>query len=357
MHNNPPIFSTRKIDLFVPEREELASVLQNGLRYHFVEATVEWVDCPDLTQEPFNLATSGLCGNAVIFEMSGMSYLFPSPKSDFMYNIKRIIKEIYNISNNGLIIGASIGLRLRQQQFIQLGDLIMNASFSRVTENDIEIINKSRLAFLDETTGRCALESIINSDPHCYPHGNFFISEGKPGQVLKVRAKKRIGLQFLTALQYSLEKKYSSGIYPKLIGLGGTFVMKSGIARHHVLPYQWSNTLTNARSIRNWLRYFDLKAPLVAIGTLLSGVESYEDACELSGLDVYGLTDIHFHAFSSNGSAGGHFYTDLESMDPVEYLGYFYPARIFNHVDPRPSCGELINFNDIMPRRSSHNFN
>lgn len=57
-----------------------------------------------------------------------------------------------------------------------------------------------------------------NSDAHCYPHGNFFISEGKPGQVLKVRAKKRIVLQFLTALQCTLEKKYSNDTYPKLIG-------------------------------------------------------------------------------------------------------------------------------------------
>lgn len=94
----------------------------------------------------------------------------------------------------------------------------MNASFLRVTEDDIEIINKSHLAFLDKTMERCALESITNSDPHCYPHGNFFISEGKPGQVLKVRAKKRIGLQFLTALQYTLEKKYYNDTYPKLIG-------------------------------------------------------------------------------------------------------------------------------------------
>ncbi|KAL6420593.1 hypothetical protein ACFW04_014640 [Cataglyphis niger] len=343
----PPIFSMRKMELFVPQREELATVLQNGLKYHFVEATVEWVDCPDLTQEPFNLATSGLCGDAIISEISGMSYLFPFMESEFQYSIKRIIKEIYNNFNNGLIIGASICLHLRQY-LVQLGELIMNASFSRVTKDDIEIINKSHIAFLDETTGRCALESITNSDPHCYPHGNFFISEGKPGQVLKVWAKKRIGLQFLTALQYTLEKKYSSDIYPKLIGLGGTFVMKSGRARHHIMPYNWNNNLTNARRIHNWLHYCDLHAPLVAVGTLLSSNLVYKQAYKFSDLEICGLTEIHFHTFSSNGAAGGHFYTDVQSMDPVEYLGYFYPARMFYHVDPRPSCNELIDFTDVM---------
>jgi len=37
----------------------LIKVLQNELSTDFEEATVEWVDCPDLTEEPFNLAAPG----------------------------------------------------------------------------------------------------------------------------------------------------------------------------------------------------------------------------------------------------------------------------------------------------------
>jgi len=37
----------------------LIIVLQNELSTDFEEATVEWVDCPDLTDEPFNLAAPG----------------------------------------------------------------------------------------------------------------------------------------------------------------------------------------------------------------------------------------------------------------------------------------------------------
>jgi len=37
----------------------LIIVLQNELSTDFEEATVEWMDCPDLTEEPFNLAAPG----------------------------------------------------------------------------------------------------------------------------------------------------------------------------------------------------------------------------------------------------------------------------------------------------------
>lgn len=71
-----------------------------------------------------------------------------------------------------------------------------------------------------------------------------------------------------------------------LAGLGGTFVMKSGRARHHIMPYNWNNNLTNARRIHNWLHYCDLDAPLVAVGTLLSSNLVYKDACEFSDLKI-----------------------------------------------------------------------
>ncbi|KMR04537.1 ester hydrolase c11orf54-like protein [Lasius niger] len=176
-------------DLFVPEAKGLARTLQNGLRKHFAEATVEWVDCSDLTQEPFNLAAP---------------------------------------------------------------------------------------AFLDEDTGMCALESITNSNPDYYPYGNLFISEGQPGQVLKVQAKKRINMGFLSALQNALYYEYSFNNPRQLVGLGGTFVMKNGRAKHHVLPYSWNARLKAAADIHNWLHYFVLDAPLIAVGTLVSSSEFYK---------------------------------------------------------------------------------
>ncbi|XP_072744445.1 ester hydrolase C11orf54 homolog [Anoplolepis gracilipes] len=64
-------YNVESTNLFVPENENLATRLQDGLRDHYKEATVTWENCPDLTIEPFNLATPGLCGNAVLLEVDG----------------------------------------------------------------------------------------------------------------------------------------------------------------------------------------------------------------------------------------------------------------------------------------------
>lgn len=93
----------------------------------------------------------------------------------------------------------------------------MNASFSQ-TDGIMKVNNQSYLAFLDEDTGMCALESIINSNPDYYPYGNLFISEGQSGQVLKVQAKKRINMGFLSALQNALYYEYSFNNPRQLVG-------------------------------------------------------------------------------------------------------------------------------------------
>ncbi|XP_072744735.1 ester hydrolase C11orf54 homolog [Anoplolepis gracilipes] len=333
-----------EIDLFIPERRTLANSLQAGLRENFAEATVEWVDCPDLTQAPFNLAAPGLCGDAVLLEMGGMSQLFPRPQVMCQYYFKDVLKEIYNNHNNVFVIGAGIGLHSNQQ----LGEFLVNTSFSysQETANFMELKNQSRLLCWDPTTGGVMNSIANNSNLTCYPFGNFFISEGKPGKVLKVYVKNCIGVHFLTAMQHVLSK-YSFKINPKLVGLGGTFVMKKGRARHHLMPYWNNHQLKTAKNIHNWLRYFDIDAPLMAVGTFISNSSFYEQCCQRAGRNGYGLTESHFHAISSNG-VGGHFYTELEPIDAVEYLGYFHPAKVFHHMDPQFRFDGLQDFNDIM---------
>ncbi|KAL6420588.1 hypothetical protein ACFW04_014635 [Cataglyphis niger] len=333
--------------MFVPEGEELAKLLQDGLRQSFKEVTVEWVDCPDLTQEPFNLTAPGLCGHEILLEIGGMSHLFPRPPKMISYDFIDILEETYFGYTNASIIGAGIGIRPN----LQFGELFVNASYSRsnslTSEESFNLNNQSRLAFLDQATGKCALELLTdNINLSCYPHGNFFISEGKPGKVLKVEVKKRIGFHFLISIECILSQ-YSLNINPKFVGLGGTFVMKSGRARTHVMPYFWNDQLNTGKDINNWLHYSDLNAPLVAVGSLISNSSYYEKSCQLSGKNGYGLTQSHFHAYSSCG-AGGHFYKEIKSTNAVEYLGYFKPAKMFTHLNPKPRYHEMQDFSDVM---------
>ncbi|XP_050447606.1 ester hydrolase C11orf54 homolog [Cataglyphis hispanica] len=344
------VIEMTRTKMFVPEGEELAKHLQDGLRQNFEEATVEWVDCPDLTQEPFNFTAPGLCGDEMLLEIGGMSQLFPRPRRMVTNNFSDILEKTYfrytTDHINASIIGAGIGIRPN----LQFGELFVNASYShsQVSEDSYNLNNQSRLAFLDRATGRCALESITdNSKLFCYPHGNFFISRGKPGKVLKVHAKKCIDSHFLISME-SILYRYSVNINPaKFIGLGGTFVMKNGRARTHVMPYSWNHQLNTGEDINDWLHYSDLKAPLVAVGTFISNSSYYEKSCQSSGRIGYALTQSHFHAYSSCG-IGGHFYKEIHPMKEVEYLGYFKPARIFTHLDPQPRHDGLQDFTDIM---------
>ena len=58
--------------------------------------------------------------------------------------------------------------------------------------------------------------------------GNLYLSEGKPGEVIEVKVKKRIGEEnFVTCMRKALLAKYPD----KAVGVGGTFLIKSGKAK------------------------------------------------------------------------------------------------------------------------------
>lgn len=58
-------------DVHQPSLEELASVLQDGLKSHFAKVTVELVDCPDFGQHPYKIAVGGLHGKPSIADVGG----------------------------------------------------------------------------------------------------------------------------------------------------------------------------------------------------------------------------------------------------------------------------------------------
>lgn len=60
---------------------------------------------------------TGLCGDAIIAELGGMSCLFPYPQSLHTLSFAKIVKEVFNNYSNGLIIGASICVRESGLQF------------------------------------------------------------------------------------------------------------------------------------------------------------------------------------------------------------------------------------------------
>ena len=68
---------------------------------------VSVVECPDLTQEPFNLASKGLCGNSRVLDIGGVPYLVPLAQKNKLYDMKDYPKLTGMSSKDDcLIIGA-----------------------------------------------------------------------------------------------------------------------------------------------------------------------------------------------------------------------------------------------------------
>ncbi|XP_049805643.1 ester hydrolase C11orf54 homolog [Schistocerca nitens] len=308
---NPPIENK---SLYVPPLEELKKVLGSGLTSNFADVIVEVVDCPDLTQQPFTLACKGLCGKPRLVEIGGVPYLVPLVKREKLYDLKLLGNHAE--LNPAFIIGAGAG------PWPHAGvncEMMANMEL----ENG-KINNQTRISKVSQEDDSCILEILPNSETRCALLANLFCCEGKPGKVLKIHCKKRTGkFDFIASIRRTLTKHYSD----KPVGLGGTFLLKQGKAKQHIMPDFSTVPLQSDEDVEHWLKFYNMSAPLIAVGTLISADP---------GLD---LRVQHFHSFSHHGE-GGHYHIDTEP-DTVEYLGYFSVAECIYRID-RPKETHMV---------------
>ncbi|KAM5246523.1 ester hydrolase C11orf54 homolog isoform 3-T3 [Ctenodactylus gundi] len=160
----------------VPSLQELAGVMEKGLKANFADVQVSVVDCPDLTKEPFTFPVKGICGKTRIAEVGGVPYLMPLVNKKKVYDVNKIAKEIK--LPGAFILGAGAG------PFQTLG---FNSEFMPViqTESDHSPpVNGSYFAHINPADGRCLLEK-YNEKYHdfgCALLANLFASEGQPGK-------------------------------------------------------------------------------------------------------------------------------------------------------------------------------
>ncbi|XP_012275100.1 ester hydrolase C11orf54 homolog [Orussus abietinus] len=293
--------------LYTPRLEEIVEVLRQALGANFSEVDVSVVECPDLTQEPFTLAGKGLNGNPKILEIGGPAFLLPNVQREKVYDIQPLLKTISK-SENALIIGAGAG----PWPYLNKNcELMMNLSISSSI-----VKNQTRLASVNTVNDCCILQTVDNKETRFALLANLFVSEGIPGKVLKVHVKKRIGdKDFVASIRTALADHYKD----KLIGLGGTFIIKEGKAKQHVMQDFSKTPLNNEEELNNWLRFFNMSAPLIAVGTLVTAETDLD------------LRVQHFHSFSHHGE-GGHYHIDT-TPETVEYLGYFNTGNTLYRID------------------------
>ncbi|XP_043282029.1 ester hydrolase C11orf54 homolog isoform X2 [Venturia canescens] len=296
--------------LHSPQLEEIKNVFIPALSKNFAECTVEVVDCPDLTKSPFGLADSGLGGKPVILEIGGPAFLLPLVQREKLYDVRPILKRV-NYGEKAFVVGAGAG---PWPYLSRNAEMIMNVSFG--PGNVLK--NETRLAWVNQNE-KCVLEDSIGSDTRCALLANLYASEGKAGKVLRVHAKKRTGdLDFIATMQKALAAKYTD----KLVGMGGAFLLKEGKVHQHVMQDFSKTPIRNVTELNNWLRFYNMSAPLVALGTFVSAETELD------------LRVQHFHSFGHQGE-GGHYHYDT-TPETVEYLGYFNVCEKLYRVDQTP---------------------
>ncbi|XP_060941615.1 ester hydrolase C11orf54 homolog [Limanda limanda] len=305
---------TERVQLHAPHLEELRCVLQAGLEENFAEVQVSVVECPDLTKEPFNFPVKGLCGSPRITDVGGVPYLVPLVQKHKEYNMNTISKELE--LPGAFILGAAAAPSRIVGMNAELVPAVLTEAEGRPA------VNSSYYSSINPADGQCLQEKYSDkfSDCNFGLLGNLYACEGHPGKVIEVRAKKRTGVHSLvTALRNTLE-----GHYPdKSLALGGTFIIQKGKAKIHIMPREFSVCPLNTNDeVNNWLKHFEVSAPLICQSVLVS---------RDPGLD---LRVEHTHCFSHHGE-GGHYYIDTTPYS-VEYLGYFMPAEFVYRID-RPT--------------------
>lgn len=261
--------------------------------------TVDVVDSPNLTEEPFYLASEGISGDPLIIEYGNDDYLLPLVDRAKVYDLIPTIRQISSYKEKDFFAGgAGAGpfdwLQQNSEGIYNLmvyrnGSIDNESHVVRTIGDGIEVLkvphNVTRAALL----------------------GNIFLSEGKPGKVLKVVARNRTGPEnFISAMRTGLTDNYSQD---QVVGLGGAFVMKNGTAYVHVMDEFSETPIHTAFELNDWLTFHRIQGPIIALGNFVSQETDFK------------LRLQHFHCYSKH-NHGGHYHYDT-TPDIVEYEGYF----------------------------------
>jgi hypothetical protein len=243
------------------------------------------------------------------FPLQGPPYLLPLVKKEKVYDLVSLIKHIDGYgSKDFFLCGAGAGP-------FPLIDQNCEGIFNLHVKADGTVKNETHYANTIEGGGM-QLAKVPQNETRTALLGNLFLSEGKPGKVIKVTCKTRTGAEnFITSMRNELAEVYKD----ELVGVGGTFIMKEGKAKQHVMDQFSKTPLHTEEDLNNWLKFYNMPAPLVAVGTFVSNEADLD------------LRLHHFHSFSDHGH-GGHYHYDV-TPETVEYEGYFNVASRLVRID------------------------
>jgi len=194
------------------------------LTSNFAEVSVSVVDCPDLSQKPFDLAAPGLGGRPALVQVGGPPNLLPTVKREKVYDIRSLSKLTADDNQREqLFLGAGAAPWSFQQRN---GELVPNVMLAAGDENAEPLAQKTRAIYTKDDVNGYRLERLPPSLTHCNLLADFYACEGHGGRVVLVSCKRRTGKSdFVTAMADSLRAGYPG----KAVALGGIFCVNAGM--------------------------------------------------------------------------------------------------------------------------------
>ena len=87
------------------------------------------MECPDLSQPPFCLASEGICGSPKLADVGGVPYLVPGPAAwrERVYSFDHVAQTLG--LNNGLVLGACAGSKVTRFELLKTVFSVFSISF------------------------------------------------------------------------------------------------------------------------------------------------------------------------------------------------------------------------------------
>lgn len=322
----------QRVELWTPPLEALAPVLRDGLQANYAHVEIAIIDCPDL--RTLGCANRGLSGSTALLEVGGEPYAHNPDYRHVTFDMAQMARDCGQ--GDGAIFGA--GMAYPGALDGHCGEVIATLQASGVNRSKVARVGKRQ-------------DCIVEPYPSTYHSGlsNLFLSEGRPGPILKVSVEKRTGdeASFTQAMRKSLQALPQLGaasghLLTRQIGMGGVFVIEAGHIRSHIMPdyeciaHRYYDT-QNEKVIADFLQFYEHMGPdLLCLAVFWTG----DPTGGRLHLRPTGEHTHFFHLGSEN--QAGHYHYDV-SPETVRYTGYFNTAAelarigdIYAELERRP---------------------
>ncbi len=287
--------------------EQISEALKKGLQKNYKLVEISIVDCPNLKQ--WDCPAEGLSGNQKIIDVGGEPYMHDKKLIGAEFDYEEIAKKIGSEKSYALGAGSGAMSCLGGH----CGELVIN-------ENLITNESRSIIAQVDEN------QKCKSSKYTARKHGglgNIYYSDGKPGKVIKIMIKGRLGKQgslpqaMRTALKENLSTENDNHF-----AVAGVFRILKGKIKSHVQPdydtikHEYYDP-KQMKCVKDFLKFYEPIGPHFQCYSILWTGDPTGGKLNLRESGEH----THFHSYKGAQDAG-HYHFDV-TPEEIEYECYF----------------------------------